>query len=254
MLADLLPAQIFAFLLVFVRLGAAAMLLPGIGENFVYARVRLGFALALTLLLLPLVQPTLPPTPSSPAELLALILGETVYGLLIGGAARLTMASLHIAGVVIAFQSGLAYAQTVDPSQGTQGAMVSTFLTIMGLTLIFASGLHGLLLMAMRDSYALFPAGQPPPLGDFATLVTEVAAGAFVLGLQIAAPFIAYGLIYNVALGVLQRLMPQMQLFFVAMPLQVGLALFLLMITLSGSMLWFLNYFEATATRLTGLR
>jgi flagellar biosynthetic protein FliR len=253
-LADLLPAQIFAFLLVFARLGAAVMLLPGIGENFVYARVRLGLALALALLILPLVQPTLPALPASPAGLAVLIVGETIYGLFIGGAARLMMASLHVAGVVIAFQSGLAYAQTIDPSQGTQGALVSTFLTILGLVLIFVTGLHGLLLDGLRDSYVLFPAGSAPPLGDFAKLATDLAAAAFTLGLQIAAPFIVFGLAFNVGLGLLQRLMPQMQLFFVAMPLQVGLALALLMITLSGSMLWFLDHFETYAVRLTGLR
>jgi flagellar biosynthesis protein FliR len=254
MLADLLPQQIFAFLLVFARLGAAAMLLPGVGENFVYARVRLGLALALSLLLLPLVQPSLPAMPGAPAELATLLVGETIYGLFIGGVARLTMASLHVAGVVIAFQSGLAYAQTVDPSQGTQGALVGTLLTVMGLVLIFASGLHGVLLTALRDSYVLFPAGRPPPLGDLARLTTDLAAAAFTLGLQISAPFILYGVVFNVGLGLLQRLMPQMQLFFVAMPLQVGLALFLLMVTLSGSMLWFLDNFEAQAVRLTGIR
>jgi len=253
-LAELLPQQIFAFLLVFARMGAAMMVLPGIGENFVYARVRLGLALALSLLLLPLVQSTLPAMPGAPAQLGVLIAGETVYGLFIGGVARLTMASLHIAGVVIAFQSGLAYAQSVDPTQGTQGALVGTLLTIVGLVLVFSSGLHGVLLTALRDSYMLFPAGEPPPLGDLARLTTDLAAAAFTLGLQISAPFILYGIVFNVGLGLLQRLMPQMQLFFVAMPLQVGLALFLLMITLSGSMLWFLENFEAQAARLTGVR
>lgn len=254
MLAALLPAEVFAFLLVFSRLGAAIMILPGIGENFVYARVRLGLALAITLLILPLVQSTLPPAPASPAALSVLLVGETIYGLFIGGVARLMMASLHVAGVVIAFQSGLAYAQTVDPSQGTQGALVGTLLTMIGLVLIFATGLHGLLLQGLRDSYILFPAGSAPPLGDFAKLATDLTAGAFTLGLQIAAPFILYGVVFNVCLGLLQRLMPQMQLFLVVMPMQVGLALFLLMITLSGSMLWFLEHFEIAASRLIGTR
>ncbi len=254
MLAELLPAQIFAFMLVFARLGAAVMLLPGIGESFIYARVRLGLALALSLLILPLVQSTLPAMPASPAELTVLMVGETVYGLFIGGCARLTIASLHIAGVVIGIQSGLAYAQTVDPSQGNQGAIVGTLLSMMGLLLIFVTGLHGLLLEGLRDSYLLFPAGRAPPLGDFAKLVTELVSGAFTLGLQISAPFIVYGVAFNVCLGLLQRLMPQMQLFFVVIPLQVGLALFLLMVTLSGSMLWFLEHFEASAARLTGVR
>lgn len=254
MLAALLPQTIFAFMLVFARLGAAMMVLPGIGENFVYARVRLGLALALSLLLLPLVQSTLPAMPGTPGQLAVLIVGETIYGLFIGGVARLTMTSLHVAGVVIAFQSGLAYAQSVDPTQGTQGALVGTLLTIIGLVLIFASGLHGVLLTALRDSYMLFPAGAPPPLGDLARLTTDLAASAFTLGLQIAAPFILYGIVFNVGLGLLQRLMPQMQLFFVAMPLQVGLALFLLMVTLTGSMLWFLENFEIQAARLTGVR
>ncbi|MBT4168849.1 MAG: hypothetical protein HOE05_11990, partial [Rhodospirillaceae bacterium] len=168
MLGQMLPAEIFAFILVFSRIGSAVMLLPGIGENYVFSRIRLSLALALTLIMYPLVRDSLPVMPISAVALFVLIIGEVIIGLFIGGISRLLISSLHVGGVVIAFQSSLAFAQTVDPNQGTQGAVLAALMTISGVVLIFVSGLHMLLFAGIRDSYELFPAGQPPPVSDFA--------------------------------------------------------------------------------------
>ena len=141
MLAELLPLDVFAVFLVFVRIAAALMLLPGIGEAYVSVQIRLAAAAVLTVAISPLVIGTLPILPATPLELLMLILGELVVGLLIGAAARLMMSALHVAGTVIAFQSSLGFALFVDPTQGTQGALIAAFLSLLGLVLIFATGL-----------------------------------------------------------------------------------------------------------------
>ena len=186
MLGQVLPAEIFAFILVFSRIGSAVMLLPGIGENYVFSRIRLALALALTLVMYPLVRNELPLMPPSPLGLFILIIGEVIIGLFIGAASRILISSLHIAGYVIAFQSSLAFAQTVDPNQGTQGAVMSALLTITGVVLIFVSGLHILLLMGIRDSYIVFPAGQAPPIADFAQLVVHLVSSSFNIGLKMS--------------------------------------------------------------------
>ncbi len=157
MLGQILPAEIFAFMLVFSRIGSSVMLLPGIGENYVFARVRLSLALALALIMYPLVRDGLPLMPISALALFMLIAGEVLIGLFIGGVSRLMISSLHIGGVIIAFQSSLAFAQTVDPNQGTQGAVLSALMTITGVVLIFVSGLHMILFMGIRDT------GPPAP-------------------------------------------------------------------------------------------
>ena len=173
-----------------------------------------------------------------------LILGELVVGLLIGAAARLTMSALHVAGTVIAFQSSLGFALFVDPTQGTQGALIATFLTLLGLVLIFASGLHMLTLRAIADSYVLFAPGSLPNVGDFAALAVRYVSASFRVGVQIAAPFIVFSLTFYVGLGIMARLLPQIQVFFIGIPLQIFLALTILGLVLAPAMIWFLDHYE----------
>lgn len=244
MLQQFASAEIFGFLLVFARLGTMMMTLPGFGESVVPTRVRLAIGLSVTLALYMPLRGSLPGVPDSPI-MLALMLGlEIAVGLLIGVSTRLVLSGLHVAGTVIAFQSGLAAAQNFDPTQNSQGALLGAFMTLMGLVTIFAFNLHYLMLAAMRDSYQLFPIGQALPIGDFSAIATRAVADSFALGIQIAAPFMVYGLVFNIGLGLLARLMPQLQVFFIAMPLNVLMAFIILMLVLGAMMAWFTEYFQ----------
>ena len=152
--------------------------------------------------------------------------------------------SLQTAGTVIAFQSGLGYAQFFDPTQGGQSALISSFLSLLGLVMIFATNLHFIMLQAMADSYHTFPPAALPPLADFADTAVRFVAGSFRIGIQVAAPFIVYGIIYNVGIGTLQKLMPQVQVFLIGVPMQIGLSLLLLGATIGAAMTWFLTYYQ----------
>ena len=163
MFAELLPSLIFSYLLVFARVGAILMVLPTFGEPFISPRVRLVIALAMSVVVEPVVGGTLPEAPLQPVGLLPLIFGEVLIGVFIGGAIRLLVSALHVAGIVISFQSSLGFAQFFDPAQGAQGALLGSFLTIIGMTLIMVADLHHLMLRAVADSYVLFPAAQAPP-------------------------------------------------------------------------------------------
>ena len=252
MLTEILPVQVFAYFLVFLRLGAALMLIPGIGEPYVSSRIRLALAAVLTIAVAPFVSSAFPVVPDAPIEMFFIMGGEIIVGLLIGAAARFTMMGLHVAGTLIAFQTSLGFALCVDPTQGTQGALVATFLTLLGLVLIFATNLHHLMLRALFDSYVLFVPGTLPPVADFADLAVRYVSSAFRIGVQIAAPFIVYGLVFYISLGLLARLMPQLQVFFIAIPLQIIFGLILLAIVLPPGVLWFLDYFEGTLIELVG--
>ncbi|MDD3445386.1 MAG: flagellar biosynthetic protein FliR [Zavarzinia sp.] len=244
MLGQLLPEAIFAFALVFARIGAMVMVLPVFGEQYVQARIRLALALFLSLLIMPKAG-ALPPLPASPLMLLPLIGGQVLIGLAIAGIARLTVTALHVAGTIIAVQSGLAVAQNVDPTQGTQSAVASNFLVLLGTTIIVLSDLHHLLIAALVESYRLFPVQGAVPLGDLARLATGVVADTFALGLRMAAPFLAFGVVFNVLLGLMNRLMPVMQVFFIAMPLQLPLAFLLFALTIGFAITVFLDGFVA---------
>ena len=252
MLDELLTGDVFALALVFARLGAAVMLLPGFGENFVSPRIRLLIALALTVVVTPVVSSYLPPMPTGLLAAFILVAGEVLIGLFLGAMVRMLISALHIAGVIIGCQTSLANATFFDPSNSQQGAIFAAFLNIIGTFLIFVTDLHHLMLMAIADSYTLFRPGAPLPLGDFSHVVVRVLAESFVLGLQLSAPFIVIAIIFYTGLGLLARLMPQIQVFFIAIPLQIILAFSVLAMTLSAGMFWFLSHFQESLTRITG--
>jgi flagellar biosynthetic protein FliR len=245
-----LPALAASFLLVFARIGTMVMLLPGLGELTVPARVRLGIALVLTAILFPLHRNAYQLDLSSFTPILVTMAQELLVGVMLGVTARLTMSSLQVAGSVIAQQLGLGFVTAVDPNQGQQGVIVGNFLTLLGLALLFAFDLHHLVIAALNDSYALFRPGEVPAMGDAAALVTRTIAGAFRVGIQLSAPLLVFGLLFNVALGILARLMPQMQVFFVAMPLSILIGLLILLVILGTMMGTFLGYVEGVLRQL----
>ncbi|MGQ0662781.1 MAG: flagellar biosynthetic protein FliR [Pseudomonadota bacterium] len=246
MLDQLVGGQLFGLLLVFARIGAAFVLLPGFGEAYVPVRYRLLLAVAITVVLAPALAPDLPGLPSAPVELLPLLGGEIAVGLFLGLVVRLTLVALHTAGMIIAYQSSLANALTFDPASAQQGALTGAWLTAIALVLIFITDLHHLMLRSLADSYAMFRPGALPPVGDFAEAMVRITAESVSLGVRIAAPLLVFGLIFFLALGLLARLMPQLQVFFIAMPLQIALGLLVLGMTIAAIMLAVLDSFEET--------
>jgi flagellar biosynthetic protein FliR len=253
MLEQILPAEVFAILLIFVRVGGAIMFLPVYGEPFVSPRLRLLFALMVSLLVAPVLSKTLPKMPESAYLLTLLIMGEVLIGVFIGTIARMFIAALTTAGMLIGYMSSMANALTNDPSAAQQGSIAGSFLTLVALLTIMTLDLHHMLLMAVIDSYDLFVPGQVPPIADFSEMITRTMAETFLLSFQIAAPFVVVGLIFYLGLGLLGRLMPQMQVFFVAMPLQIMIGLSILFIALPVTMRWFISSLENKMLPFTGL-
>lgn len=240
-----LPALGAAFLLVFARTGTMLMLLPGLGEQNISARMRLTFALVLAAMLLPLHRNAYHIDPGALAPTLVMLVEEILIGAMLGVTARLTISALEVAGSVIAQQLGLGFVTAVDPTQGEQGAIVGNFLTMLGITLFFATDMHHLVIAALNDSYNLFEPGEVPSSGDAAALITRIVAGAFRVGIQISAPFLVFGLVFNIGLGVLARLMPQMQVYFVGVPLSILAGFLIFAVVLTAMMGSFLDYFIA---------
>jgi flagellar biosynthetic protein FliR len=223
------------------------MLLPGIGTMGVPSRVRLVLALAIAFALTPQVQGAYPAVgPTNITQLTILIVQEVTCGLLVGAMAAIIMSALQVAGFLIASQIGLAYAQTIDPTQNTQGAVVGNFMTMLGVLAIFATNMHHLAIGAIAGSYRMLPPGGALPTSDMAELVIRLVSGSFALGFQLAAPFLVFGFAVYAGLGVLARLMPQLQIFFVAVPINI-LAGFVILLGLLGSIITvFLNYYSTS--------
>jgi flagellar biosynthetic protein FliR len=238
-----LPAQVYHIGLIFLRVGAVVMLIPAISEAVVPPRIRLGLALTLSLCLVPVAGPTLPPMPATVGEMGGQVFKELFIGLMLGGLMQLLKAALDIAGEVVSIQTTLSFAQTANPTEAQPGASLASFLGILGIALIFATNLDHLFIGAIARSYALFPPTKPVMVNDAALMAVKTVAEAFALGVQLSAPVIVFSVVFNIATGLIGRLMPQFQIFFAATPLSVllGLSVFTLSLGMIG-MVWTDHY------------
>ncbi|WDR03740.1 flagellar biosynthetic protein FliR [Devosia algicola] len=174
-------------------------------------------------------------------------------GLIIGAITRITVMATQVAGAVIAFQSGLSAAQVADPTQsGVQGAVIGSFLSFVGVTLIFATNLHHMALAAIYDSYMVFLPTEPLMFADAAQMAIQTVAHAFTIGVQMSAPFIVFGLVFNLGAGILARLMPALQVYFLLMPANILVGLVLLALLLTMMMGWYISAFENHLAMLRG--
>jgi len=236
--------------MIFARLGAILMVLPGFGETWIPVRIRLAFALAFSFASGPLLAPQLPAPPDSLAVISGMVAMEALIGVMIGAAARILMTAAAVAGQVIGYQSGLAMAQSFDPTQGQSGALPAQFLNLLFMVLIFATNIHHLLLRAAAGSYEIMPAGEAPMWDDAASWALGLFSESFALGVQIASPLIAFGLIFYLGLGVLSRLMPQVQIFFIAMPANIMIGFSIWAMALGAMAMVWLERYERFASTL----
>jgi len=244
---DFLNQYAWVGALLFARLGAVLMIAPGWGEQVAPATLRLAAAILVTAALAPTLAGQIPPAPANIVDGIPMILTEVLVGLLLGGGARLLMSALQVAGATVGIASGLGFAQQVDPVASQPAAIFSGFFSLMGVVLVMAAGLHRIMIQAAADSYAMFPAGALPPLGDSITFVIDAVANAFRLGIQIAAPVLVFSLIFNMSLGLVSRLIPQIQIFLIAMPLSVLLGVAVIALGLGGGITVWLEEMERQA-------
>ncbi len=252
MLQQLLPADVFAAALIFVRVGAALMLLPGFGEFYVMSRFRLLLAVLVSALLTPVLGPSLPPLPAGVPALAAMIASEAVIGLFLGSVTRILLGALDVAGTVVSLQLGLSAAQIFNPMVASTSPLLSSLYGVMGVLMIFLTDLHLLLLRALVDSYNVFPPGVMPPVEDLANLIARSVAAAFLIGMEMSAPFILLGLLFFAVVGIIGRLVPQLHILFVTQPLQITGGLLAMVFLLAASMRFFLDAFIGQFTQLTG--
>jgi flagellar biosynthetic protein FliR len=244
-LQALIASHLFAWLLVFARVGSAFLVMPVFGDQFVPRQVRLVLALIISFIVTPILQDRLPPEPGSVMGLALLLAGEVIVGIFIGSMPRLMFSALEVAGMIIAMQTGLSNAFVFNPALASQGSLPGSMLSWLALLLIMITNLHHMLIIAVVHSYDLFKPGAPLPVEDFAQMVLHLVSESFAIGVEMSAPFIATGLVFALALGVMSRLAPQMQVFMVFMSAQIAYGLLLFSLTLGAMMIFWLHHFES---------
>ncbi|GAA0868877.1 flagellar biosynthetic protein FliR [Brevundimonas basaltis] len=239
--------QVWQGAMIFARIGAVLLMLPGVGESYVPPRIRLSLALVVSLALWPVVSASLPALPVTLGGMAGWIIREVLVGLAIGALLRMFLTALATAGEVVALQTTLAFAQTANPTQASPGSTLSAFLMILGTTLIFATNTHHLFIAGLVGSYELIAPVRPLVTGDFTAMAVRTVADAFTLGVQLAAPVLVFAIIFNVASGLVGRVMPAFQVYFAAAPLSIilGLSVFTLSIGVLGTV--FIDRYRAMA-------
>ncbi len=246
LIEEFLAAGVLAFILTFVRMGTAIMIMPGLGDSFIPERLRLLIALSISFVMFPLTLKYMPNPMPGTFMLFSLIVMEFIIGLFFGTVARIFMTALDTAGMVISTSSGLGNAQVFNPSLAAQGSLIGAFLSVTGVLVLFAVDLHHLLIAGLIESYELFPVGAIPDTGSMAELLARTVSSSFAIGVKIGAPFIVLTMLVYVGMGVLSRLMPQIQVFMIALPLQIILSLLTMMLVLSAIFMhWALQFEEA---------
>ena len=247
----LINLEVYAFVLVFLRLGSAFMVMPGFMSSYVNARVRLCIALAVTMVATPLVSEQIPVPQGDMGESIRFWLFEICYGIFLGLIMQIMFQAVNLAGNIAGQATGFSNAQMFDPSFQTQSIVLETFLSLVALVVVFTTNLHHLMFSAVIDSYHNFPFGGELPTGNMADYLSQLLNKSFILGFKIGSPFIAFTIIFYSGMGLVSRLMPQLNIFFLSLPLQIYLGLGVLFLTLPIMILWFVRYYESELQLLT---
>ena len=223
-----LASEAMVILALFARIGSMIMLMPMLGDDSVPRQVRLLLALGLTVALSGMLKPAVEPlVAGGELQFAMLLLTETVIGLALGMLARMFFHAAVMAGSIVSLQLGLTTALVFDPALGGQTPLIGKLIGLGATLFCFALGLHGWWFEALVRSYSSFAPGAPLAAADWAGLAVDTIGQATALAISLAAPFLLFGILFNLALGIAGRLAPTIQIFFIAQPLMIagGIAL-----------------------------
>jgi len=250
-LSPVLLSELWPYMVVFARVAGVLTILPGFSESYVLGRMRVLLAIMLSIVITPVLSAQFITHEVGSASALGVLLLELLVGIFIGTLSRIALLTVEIAGSIIGFQINLANASVFDPAQGQQGVVTGSFLNLIVLVMIFVMDLHHLMIRGMVDSFQIIAPGGPLLLEDISQSILDVVAKGFAVAVQMSAPFIIIGTLYYMAIGLINRLLPQIQFFFVMQPL----ILILGMVTIYASLRAIMNVFFDFATPIfAGLR
>lgn len=240
--------EILIFFLIICRITGVFFLISPFSDANIRPLFRMSFAIATAILMYPqvsrIIQPAVLAVGSNGIGLLMLIVVELGLGLALGTIVKTLILSMQVAGLTIASQIGLSAAALMDPSQQNQNSVLGIFLTLLTTLVILESGLHIRIIGGFFDSYNTIPVGAFfSHYDNFITMFIGAIGKMWNSGLQISMPFILVNMLLLMGAGILAKLMPQLQIFFVLLPIQILIGIVVFIATLSGILFWFLEFF-----------
>ena len=232
--------KLLAFAMVLTRISAFFLVLPVFGWKSIPVRIKVALIVLLAVFFSVVTPLATEPEGVSVLEAILLIANEATYGLALGLIVTFVFTAVKFSGRIIERQMGLAMAQILDPMTGERTQPLSSLLEMIFIILFLSANGHHLLLLIISRSYETFPVGSVPTIPVLAGGVIKAGSAMFLLGLRLAAPMLAAFLLLMVVLAVLARMIPEMNILFISLPLRVGLGLLMAAIFLP-----FLNGFVA---------
>lgn len=228
---DLLQNHIAAFLLMMTRISGLCIIAPFFGSQNIPVRLRVGLTFIMAMLLFPVIDQKFPVDELPPTMLgyMISVIGELFVGWLIGMVAYIVIVAINMAGKIMDMQVGFAMVNVMDPTTNQQNALIGSFLYNLCIIIFLVVNGHHMLLGALVGSFESIPMGGVGMSMDLSRLMIDFTNGIFLTGMKVALPVTFAILMINVALGVLARTMPQMNIFVIGIPMHLMIGVFVLM-------------------------
>lgn len=230
--AGLLLNGFDAFLLVFVRMTGLFVVAPIFGRRNIPAYFKIGFSFFMALILVNTMTLQAPDYNESIFAYAALIIKEFIVGLTIGFIAYLAFTAIYVAGEIIDMQIGFGVVNVIDPMSNIQVPISSNLYFIISMLVLLAVNGHHVIIKALYDSFNTIPLGSAVFDAGLTDLLLGIFANIFFIGFKIAAPVVAAILVTDVALGTISRMVPQLNVFVIGMPLKIFVGLAVMLITI----------------------
>jgi flagellar biosynthetic protein FliR len=220
------------FLLVLLRVSTLLFLMPIFGSRTLPMPLKAAMSMVLAMLLTPVVPVSAELFPASAAGMVFMAAGELFMAMTLALCIRMVFAGLQIAGQMVGIQMGLSVANVMDPQTGVQSVIVAQFAYMITLLLFLAAGGHHAILRVLEESFEILPPGQLVLSRSLYNIVMAMAKEMFILSIKLMAPVMGILLLSQVALGILAKLVPQINMLIVSFNLNVALGLFFFGLTL----------------------
>ena len=229
---SLMVEKLLCFVLVLTRLSAFFLVLPVFGWKSIPVRIKVAIALLMAIFFSMITPLSIDPRKISVLRAILLIANEATYGLALGLAVAVVFSAVKLSGRIIERQMGLAMAQIIDPLTGERTQPMGSLLEMIFIILFLAANGHHLFLLIISRSYETFPAGSIPTIPVLTDGIIKATSTMLLVGLRLSAPLLAAFLLLMVVLAILARVVPEMNILFISMPLRVGLGLLMVAIFL----------------------
>lgn len=229
---------------IFCRIGACIMTLPGFSSARISMTVRFFLAFAISMAMTPVLFDTIyPRVQGGGSSLVAVIVGELLIGIMYGLVPRLFVLGLQFAGSAISMAIGLNTPGASDILEDTPENQMTNLISFGGLLILFMMDFHHVVFRALVDSYGVMPLGGMPDSQKMLITLTDTLAQTFILMLRLASPFLIFGLMFNVAVGLVNKLAPQVPVFYISTPYLLLGGLLLVYFTIAAMVMQFAQYF-----------